>query len=284
LKTHAKVCIVIRREGNGLVRYAHFGTGNYNEITAGIYSDASYMTCDEDLCADASSFFNSITGNSQPQSYRKIEAAPIGMKGRILDLIDAETERCRQGQKAFIKAKMNSLTHPEIIAALYKASQAGVKIKLNVRGICCLRPGVKGLSETITVKSIVGRFLEHARILCFANGGKDTVMICTADWMQRNLDKRVELLVPVNEQESKERLMHILDLCFRDTKNSWELTPNGSWERPRDAGGKKEFDCHAALYDESCEKADRAKRMKRTSFEAHKPLKTQKTAWRKSRP
>jgi polyphosphate kinase len=272
LKTHAKVCIVIRREGNGLARYVHFGTGNYNEITAGIYSDASYMTCDEDLCADASSFFNSITGNSQPQSYRKIEAAPIGMKDRILDLIEAETERCRQGQKASIRAKMNSLTHPDIIDALYKASQAGVKIKLNVRGICCLRPGVPGLSETISVKSIVGRFLEHARILCFANGGRERVMICTADWMQRNLDKRVELLVPVDDKESRERLAHVLDLCFRDTKNSWDLTASGAWVRPRDTGAKKELDCHAALYDECCEKADKAKRLKRTAFEAHKPL------------
>jgi polyphosphate kinase len=272
LKTHAKVCIVIRREGNGLRRYAHFGTGNYNEITACIYSDASYMTCDEDLCADASSFFNSITGNSQPQRYRTIEAAPIGMKGRILDLIEAETERCREGQKAYIRAKMNSLTHPDIINALYAASQAGVKIRLNIRGICCLRPGVRGLSENISVKSVVGRFLEHARILCFANGGKEKVMICTADWMQRNLDKRVELLVPVADKESRERLAHVLDLCFRDTKNSWNLRPDGAWERPHDAG-KKELDCHAALYDECCEKADKAKRLKRTAFEAHKPAK-----------
>jgi polyphosphate kinase len=273
LKTHAKVCIVIRREGNGLVRYVHFGTGNYNEITAGIYSDASYMTCNEDLCADASSFFNSITGNSQPQNYRTIEAAPIGMKGRILDLIEAETERCRQGQKAYIRAKMNSLTHPDIIGALYRASQAGVKIRLNIRGICCLRPGVSGQSENITVQSIVGRFLEHARILCFANGGREKVMICTADWMQRNLDKRVELLVPVGEKESKERLMHVLDLCFKDTKNSWELCSDGSWKRRSDAAATKEFDCHAALYDECCEKAEGAKRMKRTAFEAHKPAK-----------
>jgi polyphosphate kinase len=273
LKTHAKVCIVIRREGNGLRRYAHFGTGNYNEITACLYSDASYMTCDEDLCADASSFFNSITGNSQPQSYRKIEAAPIGMKGRILDLIEAETERCREGQKAYIRAKMNSLTHPDIINALYAASQAGVKIRLNIRGICCLRPGVRGLSENITVKSVVGRFLEHARILCFANGGKEKVMICTADWMQRNLDKRVELLVPIGDKESKERLAHVLDLCFRDTKNSWNLTSDGTWERPRNAGAKKELDCHAALYEECCEKAEGAKRLRRTAFEAHKPVK-----------
>ena len=275
LKTHAKVCIVIRREGNGLVRYAHFGTGNYNEITACIYSDASYLTRNEDLCADASAFFNSITGNSQPMKYRRIEAAPLGMKNRVLELIEAETERSREGQKAFIRAKMNSLTHPDIIDALYKASQAGVKIQLNIRGICCLRPGVKGLSDTIIVKSIVGRFLEHARILCFANGGKPNVFICTADWMQRNLDKRVELLVPVDDKESRDRLMHILDLCFRDTQNSWELASDAAWTRQPDKG-KNGIDCHAALYEESCEKADRAKRMKRTAFEAYKPAKAGK--------
>ena len=277
LKTHAKVFIAVRREPNGLKRYIHFGTGNYNEITATIYSDASYMTCDEDLGADASAFFNSITGNSQPQKYRKIESAPLGLRQRVVSLIEAETERCRQGQKAFIRAKMNSITHPEIIKALYAASQAGVKILLNVRGICCLRPGVKSLSETICVKSIVGRFLEHARIWCFHNGGREKVFICTADWMQRNLDKRVELLTPVEDKDAKARLIHILDLCFKDTVNSWQLLPDGAWQRLGDKrGNKKEFNCHAALYDEACEKSDKAKRMKRTMFEAHKPAKARK--------
>jgi polyphosphate kinase len=277
LKTHAKVFIAVRREPNGLKRYMHFGTGNYNEITATIYSDVSYMTCDEDLGADASAFFNSITGNSQPQKYRKIEAAPLGLRQRVVSLIEAETERCRQGQKAFIRAKMNSITHPEIIRALYAASQAGVKILLNVRGICCLRPSVKGLSETISVKSIVGRFLEHARIWCFHNGGREKVFICTADWMQRNLDKRIELLTPVDDSNAKARLMHVLDLCFKDTVNSWQLLPDGTWHRLLDKRGiKKEFNCHAALYDEACEKSDKAKRMKRTMFEAHKPAKARK--------
>ena len=271
LKTHAKVFIAVRREASGLRRYVHFGTGNYNEITAGIYSDVSYMTCNEDLGADASAFFNSITGNSQPQNYRKIEAAPLGLKERVLSLIEAETERRRQGQKAYILAKMNSLTHPDIIESLYAASRAGVRIQLNIRGICCLRPGVKGLSENIQVKSIVGRFLEHARIWCFGNGGKERVFICTADWMQRNLDKRVELLTPVEDVDSRLRLLRILDLCFRDTVNSWRLLPDGSWEKATATGGKKERNCHADFYDEVCEKSDRAKRMKRTLFETHKP-------------
>jgi polyphosphate kinase len=277
LKTHAKVFIAVRRETNGLKRYMHFGTGNYNEITANIYSDASYLTCNEDLGADASAFFNSITGNSQPQNYRKIEAAPLGLKQRIIALIESETERCRQGQRASIVAKMNSLTHPEIIKALYTASQAGVKIQLNIRGICCLRPQVKGLSETIGVKSIVGRFLEHARIWRFYNGGKEKVFICTADWMQRNLDKRVELLTPVDDKDAKARLIHFLDLCFKDTLNSWQLLADGTWLRMADnSENKKEFNCHAALYDEACEKTEKEKRMKRTMFEAHKPTKVRK--------
>jgi polyphosphate kinase len=277
LKTHAKVLIIVRREQDGLRRYMHFGTGNYNEITAGIYSDVSYMTCNEDLGADASSFFNSITGNSQPQKYRKIEAAPVGLKERALSLIEAETERSRQGQRAFIQAKMNSLTHPDIIQALYDASRAGVKIQLNVRGICCLRPGVPGQSETITVKSIVGRFLEHARIWRFCNGGRESVFICTADWMQRNLDKRVELLTPVEDRESANRLVHILDLCFKDSANSWQLQSEGQWARRTDnVSAKKPFNCHSAFYEEACEKTDRAKRMKRTMFETYKPAKKRK--------
>ncbi|HUI92763.1 MAG TPA: polyphosphate kinase 1 [Chitinivibrionales bacterium] len=276
LKTHAKVFIAVRRERDGLKRYVHFGTGNYNEITATIYSDASLFTCDEDLGADASAFFNSITGNSQPQKYRKIESAPLGLKQRVISLIEAETERCRQGQKASIQAKMNSITHPDIISALYAASQAGVKISLNVRGICCLQPGVEGLSENITVKSIVGRFLEHARIWSFYNGGRERVFICTADWMQRNLDKRVELLTPVEDKDAKARLLHILDWCFKDTVNSWRLFPDGSWRRITDGRGKKEFNCHEALYDEVREKTEKAKRMKRTMFEAHKPAKARK--------
>jgi polyphosphate kinase len=167
---------------------------------------------------------------------------------------------------------MNSLTHPAIIEALYAASRTGVKIRLNVRGICCLRPGVRGLSENISVKSIVGRYLEHARIWRFANGGKDRVFICTADWMQRNLDKRVELLTPIDDRDARARLIHILELCLKDMANSWRLLANGTWEKLSAAADpKKDFDCHAAFYDEVCEKTDRAKRMKRTMFEAHKP-------------
>jgi polyphosphate kinase len=278
LKTHAKVCLVFRREDRGLVRYAHFGTGNYNEITARLYSDVSYLTAREELCSDASAFFNSISGNSQPLPYRLIEAAPLGLRERIISLIEAETERKRQGQPALIRAKMNSLTDPGIIEALYRASRAGVKIRLNVRGICCLKPGVKGLSETIEVCSIVGRYLEHARILHVMNGGKEKVFICTADWMQRNLDKRVELMAPVDDPECRNRLLHILDICFKCTEGAWVLEANGAWRPKPPAGAKGSFNCQAALYEENRAAEERAKRLKPTLFETHKPKRKKKAA------
>ncbi len=186
LKTHAKVCIIVRREPGGIQRYIHFGTGNYNESTARLYSDISYFTCNEELGSDASAFFNAITGYSQPQSYRALEAAPIGLRKKLIAMIENETQRKRQGQRAYISAKLNSLVDPEIIEALYKASQAGVIIRLNIRGICCLRPDVPGLSENITVVSVVDRFLEHARIVYFYHGGDEQVFISSADWMPRN--------------------------------------------------------------------------------------------------
>ncbi len=199
LKTHAKICIIVRREPYGIVRYVHFGTGNYNEITARLYSDVSLMTCNEEFGSDAIAFFNAITGFSQPQRFRKIDAAPLGLRERIIEMIDAETDRQNHGQKARILAKLNSLVDPEIIEALYRASNAGVEIKLNIRGVCCLRPGVPKLSEHISVVSIIDRFLEHSRILYFHHGGDRRVFISSADWMPRNLDRRVELLVPVED-------------------------------------------------------------------------------------
>ncbi len=200
LKTHAKICIIVRREPHGVVRYVHFGTGNFNEITARIYSDVSLMTSNDEFGADAIDFFNAITGFSMPQRFRKIDAAPIGLRERIVEMIDAETERKNHGQKARIIAKLNSLVDPEIIEALYRASAAGVEIKLNIRGICCLRPGVPNLSKNIAVVSIIDRFLEHSRILYFHHGGDRRVFISSADWMPRNLDRRVELLVPVEDR------------------------------------------------------------------------------------
>jgi len=270
LKTHAKLCLIVRREPEGLQRYMHFGTGNYNEITAQMYSDVSYMTCDEDLGADASAFFNSITGYSQPQKFRKLDAAPISLRERLIELIEGEAERKRQGQKAFIMAKVNSLADAKLIEALYAASKAGVKIDLNVRGICCLRPGVPKLSENISVTSIVGRFLEHSRVVRFHHGGEDKVFISSADWLSRNLDRRVELLVPVEDPASRKRLIDTLETYFNDTGDAWRLQPDGSYERVR-AGSRKPVRSQEALYEQARERARRSRQEQRAVFQPHRP-------------
>jgi len=268
LKTHAKVCIVVRREPQGIQRYVHFGTGNYNEITARIYSDVSYMTCNEELGADASSFFNAITGYSQPQGFSKLEAAPLGLRGRLLELIQAETERKQQGQKAQITGKLNSLVDPQMIEALYAASQAGVKIRLNVRGICCLRPGVPELSENITVVSIVDRFLEHARILHFHHGGDDRVFISSADWMPRNLDRRVELLCPIEDAAARQRLIALRDTYFQDSEKARKLSPDGRYRRQR--GRRKGIRSQEVIYREVCQRVKESQMSQRTMFEPHR--------------
>lgn len=270
LKTHSKVCVIVRREPQGIVRYVHFGTGNYNEITARIYSDISYMTCNDELGADATSFFNAITGYSQPQPFRKIDMAPIGLRDKLLELIESETRRRQQGQKGLLVAKLNSLVDPQIIDALYGASQAGVSIRLNVRGICCLRPGVPGLSENIEVVSIVDRFLEHARILYFFHGGDERVYISSADWMPRNLDSRVELLVPIEDVAARRRLISILDTYFRDTLKSRRLLPDGNYERVKPRGRKKAQGSQEALYREARESVQRAKQSRAMTFEPHR--------------
>jgi polyphosphate kinase len=271
LKTHAKVCMAVRREADGMHRYLHIGTGNYNEITALLYSDVSYMTCDDELGADASAFFNAITGYSQPQQFHRIAVAPIGLREQILDLIKAETERKKQGQKAFVNAKMNSLVDPDIIDALYDASIAGVKIRLNVRGICCLAPGIAGLSENISVISIVDRYLEHSRIFHFCNGGEEKIFISTADWMPRNLDKRVELLVPIDDQESKDRLIDMLNACFKDTASAWRLEMDGTFRRIQTSGRKRGFRSQEYLYGRASGMLQQTRRKRRTAFEPHIP-------------
>lgn len=231
LKTHAKVCVIVRRESRGITRYMHFGTGNYNEVTANLYSDVSLLTCNEVLGSDATAFFNAVTGASEPTHLQELASAPISLRKRILDLIDAETRRCKEGQKAEITAKLNALVDTEVIDALYRASQAGVKIDLNIRGVCCLKPGVQGLSETIRVVSIVDRYLEHARVIYFRHGGQDKLFISSADWMPRNLDRRIELLVPVDDEHCHKKLMETLKTYFRDTSNAWEMAADGSYQR-----------------------------------------------------
>ncbi|MEQ8786281.1 MAG: polyphosphate kinase 1 [Pirellulaceae bacterium] len=270
LKTHAKICIVVRREPHGIVRYLHFGTGNYNERTARLYSDVSFMTCDEELGADATNFFNAVTGYSQPQQFRKIEAAPTGLRDRLLEMIQAETQWRKQGQRAAITAKMNSLVDAKIIDALYEASQAGVKIQLNVRGICCLRPGVKGMSENIRVTSIVDRFLEHARIFCFLHGGDERVFISSADWMPRNLDRRVELLVPIESTAARDRLKAILETHFSDTVKARELRSDGSYVNVKPKSRKRAVRSQQALYQETVDAVRGAKQQRRTVLEPHR--------------
>ncbi len=269
LKTHAKICIVVRREPHGIVRYVHFGTGNYNESTARMYSDISYLTCDEELGSDASAFFNAITGFSQPQQFYRLEMAPIGLRRRLLMLIDGETQRKRQGQRAHIAVKLNSLVDPELIAALYRASQAGVTIRLNIRGQCCLKPGVPGLSENIHVVSVVDRFLEHARVLYFHHGGDELVFISSADWMPRNLDRRVELLVPIEDPTSKRRLISVLDTYFRDNQNAWELQPDGTYIRLSPGHDQTKFRAQRILYDTAVAAIQQVEQTRHTTFQPH---------------
>ena len=271
LKTHAKICIVVRREVDGIVRYVHFGTGNYNESTSRMYSDISYLTCNESLGKDASAFFNAITGYSQPQPYELLESAPLGLRKKLISLIEEETQRRLQGQKAFIYAKLNALVDPEIIQAMYRASRAGVVVRLNIRGICCLKPGVEGLSENISVVSIVDRFLEHARIIHFCHGGKDAVFISSADWMPRSLDRRIELLTPIEDPASKQKLIDILATYFQDNQNAWKLTADGSYERLEPIPGQSQLRAQKQLYQSSVNSVKAAELATRSKFEPHLP-------------
>ena len=231
LKTHSKIALVVRREDEGIRRYVHLGTGNYNDSTAKLYTDCGVLTCSEAVGEDATAVFNMLSGYSEPLSWNSLAIAPIWLRKKFLKLVHRETKNAREGKQAYIRAKMNSLCDQEMIEALYEASSAGVKIQLLIRGICCLRAGIKGVSENIHVHSIVGNFLEHSRIFDFCNDGQPEVFMGSADWMPRNLDRRVEIVFPVLDQELKKKVLHILDVEFEDNVKAHVLQPDGTYEK-----------------------------------------------------
>ncbi len=247
LKTHAKVMLVVRREGDTMRRYVHIGTGNYNPKTARVYTDFGLLSANTLLGADLTDLFNVLTGFASPAGYRKLIVAPKGMRERFLEMIRREVSHQGTGRPARIIAKMNGLVDPEIIAALYEASQAGVPIDLLVRGICCLRPGLPGLSETIRVLSIVGRFLEHSRALYFLNGGAEEVYIGSADWMPRNLDRRIEAVAPIEDPAHRQALRDLLLLMWQDNRQAWELRSDGSYVQRHPPSAEAEMATHRVL-------------------------------------
>ncbi len=231
LKTHSKITLVVRREEDGIRRYVHLGTGNYNDSTAKLYTDMGLLTCSEPIGEDATAVFNMLSGYSEPASWNKLSLAPLWLRERFLSMIRRETQYAKNGEPAHIVAKMNSLCDPEMIAALYEASAAGVKIELIIRGICSLKVGIPGISENISVRSIVGTFLEHSRIYYFLNGGHEEVYLASADWMPRNLDRRVEILFPIENEHLKKEVLHVLEIQLQDTLKAQIKQPDGSYEK-----------------------------------------------------
>ena len=275
LKTHCKILLVVRREEDGIRRYVHMGTGNYNDSTARIYTDIGVMTCKEPYGSDASSLFNVLTGYSRPPRYNRFVTAPIDMRPFFQEMIEGEITAASQGLPSGITAKVNSLVDPDIIELLYKASQAGVPIKLIVRGICCLIPGVPGLSENITVHSIVGQLLEHSRIFKFECGGKPRIWMGSADWMQRNLDHRVELVFPI-EAELQDRAEEILEVMWNDNVNTRVMQPDASYQLVDRRGSRKMLNSHRAFSDMARAAAEKARAevepaLETTEFKVHQP-------------
>jgi polyphosphate kinase len=250
LKVHAKALLIVRREEEGIQRYVHLGTGNYNDKTAKLYTDIGFLSSKEALTYETSLFFNAITGYSTIPSLTKLIMAPSMLKQRLLQLIERETQRSSTENPGRIIVKLNALADPDIIRALYRASREGVEIKLNIRGICMLVPGIEGMSDNITVISIVDRFLEHARLMCFRNGGLEEVYCSSADWMPRNLDRRVELMFPVDDEPLKKRAIHILNTYFEDNCKAHTLNPDGSYTKKHPRKGRALFRSQEALYRE----------------------------------
>lgn len=255
LKTHSKITLVVRREEDGIRRYVHLGTGNYNDATAKLYTDIGLLTCSEAIGEDATAVFNMLSGYSEPLHWNRLSLAPLWLKDKFLYLIGRERDAALAGKPAHIIAKMNSLCDADVIAALYEASAAGVKIELIIRGICCLKVGIPEVSENISVRSIVGNFLEHSRIFYFENEGNYEIYCSSADWMPRNLERRVEILFPVEKEELKEELLHILKSQLRDTVKAHVLTPEGNYEKV-DRRGKETFNSQEAFCKEAGELAE----------------------------
>jgi len=271
LKTHAKIALVIRNEDGQLKRYVHLGTGNYNESTARLYTDVSYLTSRPAYGADASLIFNAITGRTKLTRFNKLVPAPTHMKQRLLELIAAEGNRAKQGEPAAITAKVNSLQDKEIIDALYLASKNGVQIRLNVRGLCCLKPGKRKEAKNIQVISIIDRYLEHARIFSFHHGGQPLTFIASADWMTRNLDKRVELMIPVEDRACQKRLLFILEAAFKDNCNAYKILEDGTSSRVIRTKGKKRFRMQETLQKKAQQAASASAHERSTTFEPHTP-------------
>ena len=251
LKTHTKVALVVRRESDAIRRYVHIGTGNYNPKTAKLYTDLGLLSCREDLGKDLTDLFNYLTGYSRQQSYKKLLIAPVDLRSRMTQFIQQETKNAKAGKQGCIIAKMNALVDADLITELYKASQAGVKIDLIIRGICCLRPGIKGLSDNINVVSIIGRFLEHSRIFYFHNDGNELFYIGSADWMPRNLDRRVEALVPVEDPPLRSELSALLDTCLQDNRQAWEMQSDGTYVQLKPKKGEEEVSTHCILMEKA---------------------------------
>jgi polyphosphate kinase len=252
LKTHGKLTLVVRREGDSLKRYVHIASGNYNPTTSCTYTDVGMVTADDEIGADATELFNYLTGCSRQMEYRKILVAPVNLRERMNALIDREIQNVQAGKPAHVVAKLNRLADKQVIEKLYEASNAGVKIDLIVRGICMLRPGVPGLSENIRVRNIVGRFLEHSRVFYFANGGEEEIYIGSADWMARNLKHRIEVVAPVSNPSLKDYLKNVLLAAYlRDNVRARELQADGTYAPvPREAG-EKPFDSQAFFVDQT---------------------------------
>ncbi len=269
MKTHAKALLIVRRESDRIRRYVHLSTGNYNEKTARLYSDIGLMTSDNSLTTDVAAFFNLLTGFSEIVGWSKLAIAPTGLRRKFEELIEREIGVSTPDKPGLIMAKLNSLEDKKICQALYRASQAGVKVLLNVRGICCLKPGLKNISENIEVISIVDRYLEHSRIYYFANGGHEEIYLSSADWMGRNLDKRLELLFPVTQARTRRRLKNMLKTFFSDDTKAWQMETNGSYKRKQ--GNNRKVRAQEVFYKEAVHAAESNKHTKMKFIPLTKP-------------